>query len=416
MLKQESGGSKLARLTAPRPESILCLIILVIALAIHILVLDPAFNGPDAISNFKFAQLGQDWGYWWNPDAFWGYQFPMGYGTFLALVAHITGGSLVLAQYIQILLAIAMAPMGWYMTRHLGRTVRVVTFASIALSPSVFWLARTNGYEILISFFMVAATASLWGFGGNPPALRNKFQNLLPSIAGISMALCMMSQGKTIVVIPVLLFLAWKWGKKQALLFIAFSFSLPLIWSVRNHMVLDRWNPFNSSSDIVFWMGNNPTTKTGEYVISPPPLPSGFSSYYSAGIDFIVNQPERAYSLLLARMVRLIEPVYFYPDWSSVKGANLALHSLMILLSLTGAILFICYLFGRIWVRPPSIPSVGPIAIMVLFFVLVHLPFATETRHTKPIVPLALCVAMPTLVYLLRRVQNPFRRLGSQNT
>ncbi len=384
----------------------ICSVVIVVAAAIHLLVLDPAFNGPDAISNFKFAQLGQDWGYWWNPDAFWGYQFPMGYGTFLALVAHVTGGSLLLAQYIQILLALAMAPLGWFITRHMGKTVRLVTFVSIALSPSVFWLARDNGYEILISFFMLASVAALWGFGGIPPANRTKFQRTLPSIAGISMSLCMMSQGKTIIVMPVLLYLAWKWSKTQALLFMAFSFSLPLVWAIRNHFVLGRWNPFNSSSDIVFWMGNNPTTKTGEYVISPPPLPSGFTSYYSAGLDFIFNQPERAYSLLLIRMVRLIEPTYFYPDWSSVKGANVVFHLFMILLSVIGAALFMAYLMGRLWIRPPAIPPVGPIAILVVLFVLVHIPFATEVRHTKPIVPLALCVAMPTLVYLVRRIRS----------
>ena len=32
-----------------------CSFVLVLALAIHLIVLDPAFNGPDAISNFKFA-------------------------------------------------------------------------------------------------------------------------------------------------------------------------------------------------------------------------------------------------------------------------------------------------------------------------------------------------------------------------
>jgi hypothetical protein len=384
----------------------ICSLVIVFALAIHLLILDPTFNGPDAISNFKFAEYGQDWGYWWNPDAFWGYQFPMGYGTFLALVAHVTGGSLVLAQYIQILLALAMAPLAWFITRHLGKTVRLVTFASIALSPSVFWLARSNGYEILISFFMIAAVAALWGLGGTPPVTRNKFQRALPTLAGISMALCMMCQGKTIIVIPVLLCLAWKWGRLQAGLFIVFSFSLPLLWSIRNHLVLDRWNPFNSSSDIVFWMGNNPTTKAGEYVISPPPLPSGFTSYYSAGLDFIFNQPERAYSLLLIRMARLIEPTYFYPDWSSVKGANVVFHLFMILLSVIGAALFMAYLMGRLWIRPPAIPAVGPIAILVVLFVLVHIPFATEVRHTKPIVPLALCVAMPTLIYLFRRIRS----------
>ena len=151
-------------------------------------------------------------------------------------------------------------------------------------------------------------------------------------------------------------------------------------------------------------MGNNSTTVTGQNVISAPPIPSGFTSYYAAGFDFIISQPERAYSLLLVRMVRLIEPLYFYPDWSGIKGANFALHVLMIILSLSGAALFMAYLIGRLWVRPPAIPEVGPIAILVVLFVLVHVPFATEARYTKPIVPLALCVAMPTFVYFVRKI------------
>ena len=104
-------------------------------------------------------------------------------------------------------------------------------------------------------------------------------------------------------------------------------------------------------------------------------------------------------------MVRLLEPTYFYPDLSSIKGANLALHVAMIISSIIGASLFAAYIFGRLWIRPPLIPAVGPIALIVVLFFLVHVPFATETRHTKPIVPLALCVAVPTFVFLMRKLR-----------
>lgn len=384
-------------------ELALCVAVLVLAFAIHLLNFDPSFNGPDAISNVKFAAYGQDWSYWFQRDAFWGNYFPMGYGTFLALTAHITGGSLFLAQAIQIALVLSMAPMGWLITRHLGVATRILTFAAIALCPSAFFLARNNGYEVLIAFFMLSATTSLWGLGGVPPVHRNRLQQFLPAIAGSSMALCMLAQGKTIVLMPVLFYLAWKWGKVQSLIFVALSFSLPFIWALRNHFVIGNWNPFNSSSDIVFWMGNNPTTTSGLNVITAPPLPKGFTSYYLAGLDFIINQPERAYSLLQIRMVRLLEPTYFYPDWTSLKGANLALHIAMIVSSLIGGGLFVAYIFGRLWVRPPAIPAAGPIALMVVLFFLAHVPFATENRYTKPIVPLAICVAVPTAVFLFRR-------------
>ena len=75
---------------------------LVVALVIHLLLLDPLFNGPDATSNFIFATSGQDWAYWLDPQAFLQYLFPMGYGSFLALVTRFSGGSFLPVQLIQI--------------------------------------------------------------------------------------------------------------------------------------------------------------------------------------------------------------------------------------------------------------------------------------------------------------------------
>ena len=381
--------------------------VLGLSLALHALLIDPTFNGPDAISNFQFAQLGQDWAYWLDPGAFWGYLFPMGYGTFLAMVARITGGSLVLAQWLQIFMALSMAIAGWFITRHISRAARMATVMGIAFSPALFWLARTNGYEILLSFSTTMAFAILWGWGGLHSRSR-PWSVVGPLLAGLLMGVAMLSQGKVSIVMPALLFLAWRWGRLPLLAFVVASGLLPFLWSIRNLIVLGRFYPFNSSSEVVIWMGNNWETQTGAYVLHPPPLPDGFSSYYEASLNFVVNQPERAFSLLLTRMARLLEPTYLYLPSLPIR-VNVLLHVLLIALATVGALLFTAYLFGRLWVSPPTIPKVGAVAAVVVLFTLVHVPFATETRHLKPIVPLALCVAMPTAVTLFGKAVGRIR-------
>jgi len=378
-------------------------LVLLTALGVQLWFRDPVFNGPDAISNFKFAVSGQDWNYWFEPDAFLHYLFPMGYGSFLAIVTRFTGGSYFPIQLIQIGLALSMAWMGWLLTRHISRVARVATFVVIALSPAALWLARTNGYEILISFFMMLSLTLLWGVGGQPHATKSILQRCFPALAGLAIGLCMLCQGKTIIVLPVLIYLVARWGKVQTWLFLTVAAIPPVLWGIRNHFVLGTWNPFNSSSEVVMWMGNNWTTQTGGYVQVPPPLPAEYSGFYEASLNFIVTQPEKAYELLLFRMARLLEPTYIYPDFGGIKGANLVLHFTSIAFAIVAVLTFAAYVFGRLWAGPPTLPAVGPIAVMVLLFALVHIPFATETRHLQPIVPIALAVSVPTLILLLQK-------------
>jgi hypothetical protein len=222
------------------------------------------------------------------------------------------------------------------------------------------------------------------------------------------MGVAMLSQGKVSVVLPVMFIMAWRWGKWPAACFTACAVVLPLLWSIRNFLVLDRFYPFNSSSEVVIWMGNNWSTQKGEYVLVPPPLPDGYDSYYAASLDFILTQPERAFSLFLMRMARLLEPAYLYlPDLST--RMNVLLHFAVIPLAILGTLLFCAYLFGRLWVGPPTIPKIGFIAAIVVAFVLVHIPFATEVRHLKPIVPLAICVTIPTAITLVLQIRSRVR-------
>ncbi len=375
---------------------------LAVSLLIHLALKDPIFNGPDARSNFQFAVLGQDWNWWLDPSAFHNYQFPMFYGTFFALVTKLTGGSFLLVQLLQIAMGLLLAIYGWLLTRHISVPARLLTLIAIAISPSVFGLVRMNGYEILLSFLVTTSTVLLWGFGGRPTSEKLSRKYVVTSGAGLVFGLAMLTQGKVIALLPVLAWLAWKWGKVSFSLFGTFALAPVLAWSVRNHFVLERWNPFNSSSDIVMWMGNNPYTKTGEYLVNPPMPPNG-ESFYSGAINFILNQPEMAFTLLLRRMVRLFEPMYIYFAPNAPSLFQSFLHVVLMLTALIALGSFMLYLFGRAWVSPPQIPKVGALATIAVIFFLVHLPFATETRHLKPIVPIALAVAVPTFVLLTQR-------------
>jgi len=378
-------------------------IALLFSASIHLALIDPAFNGPDAVSNIEFGQLGQDWSWWLDPTAFHSYLFPMFYGTFFALVTKVTGGSYFLIQLLQIGMALTLALYGWYLTRHISRPARLLTLIAIAFSPAMFGLARMNGYEILLGFLVASSVVLLWGRGGHPMTPSAVIRYFSLGMSGLVFGLAMLTQGKVTVLAPVLLVLAWKWGKGPFLLFVITATAPVVAWAIRNHFVISTWNPFNSSSAVVMWMGSNPHTQTGEYVLVPPLPPEGHS-FYSASFDFIINQPEKAFALLLRRMVRLFEPMYVYlaPDQASLFQS--ALHVTFMFTAILGLIFFLFYIFGRAWVRPPQIPQVGALAAMTVIFFLVHLPFATETRHLKPIVPVALCVTVPTLVALAQRL------------
>ncbi len=383
---------------------------------LHLVAIDPTFNGPDAESNFMFAKRGQDWEWWLDPGAFWNNLFPMGYGSFLAVATRFTGGNFFPIQVLMAALGTSLALAGWLLTRHISKPARILTLAAIGLSPAVVWLARTNGYEIFLATLVTYSLTLLWWNGGQPPEARGLIVRAVPATAGLLMGLAMLTQGKVVVLMLTLGWLARRWGRRQFIAFIGSSAVFPAIWAFRNWKVLGNPYPFNSSSEIVIWMGNNWTTKTGEYQVIPPPLPEGMSSYYEASIRFIVSQPEMAYTLFLRRMAHLLEPVYFYPDLGQPAIMTIALHALLIVLSGIGVLLFAAYLFGRIWVGPPVLPKVGGIALFVMSFVLVHLPFATETRHLKPVVPTALAVAIPTAVALVDVIRQRKSSLSSSST
>ena len=136
--------------------------------------------------------------------------------------------------------------------------------------------------------------------------------------------------------------------------------------------------------------------------MEPPPLPPG-SGFITASIDFVISQPEAAFSLFLRKAVRLLEPLYAYPE-GIPSSLLLVGHVWAICLSLIIGLGFLAYLFGRLWGVGAQLPSVGHLAMFVILFYLVHFAFLAEPRFMAPMFPVALVVAVAGISGLTRQV------------
>jgi len=360
------------------------------------------FQGADAVTHLEFARQGQDFSYWLDPTAFNGNYFPMGYGSFLALMMKFSGGSTVPVQILQLALGVGLAWLAWIMLRPLGSLIRVLTFTTIAFSPAVIAMSSQNGYEIILAFcIMSALTVSLLIRDHRIFTPKGRKSGLI--YVGLALGLGALFQFKILVLIPVLLFILWNQSIKSRIWFLAISIAPTAMWALRNKYVLDTWNPSSTNSGMSLWLGNNWDATNGELLVKPPPLPPQFSSFYEASLNFLITQPEKAYGLQLRKIGRLLEPNYLYPQWKIIPGQEVLIQYVLIGMSAFTVLLFAAFLFGRLWVSPPQIPPVGFQALLVTVFFTMQLPFLAEQRYTGPVVPIALTVAIPTLIYLARR-------------
>ncbi len=147
--------------------------------------------------------------------------------------------------------------------------------------------------------------------------------------------------------------------------------------------------------------------------MEPPPVSIepilGLDIYASNALSFYLTQPEAAFALILRKTARLLEPVFIYPSPEFFVGQSVLIHWFTIAMTIVVLVLFAAFVFGRLWVRPPTIPAVAPIAAFALLFGLVHLPFLAEPRFRVPVEPLLICVAVPTLFALVIRYRRTAR-------
>ena len=312
-------------------------------------------------------------------------------------------------QYVQILLDLTLAPLAWLITRHISIPVRLVTFTAVALSPSVIWAGQNAGYEVLLSFLLCLSLACIWGRGGAPSGNRYWLGGLACTISGLAFGSAFLVQNKVIILLPISILLALRWGRWNLGAFCALALLAPAAWAIRNIAVAGTFSPMTRNASMNLWIGNNPLQTTGGFM-EPPPVSIepivGMDIYASNALNFFITQTEAAFALILHKAARLVEPVFIYPSPGVFAWQSALIHWLTIAMSIVVLVLFVAFVFGRLWVRPPVIPEVGPIAAFVLLFVLVHLPFLAEPRFRVPVEPLTIAVAVATLFALFARYRR----------
>jgi len=268
-------------------------------------------------------------------------------------------------------------------------------------------MAWNGGYEILLSFLLCLAVLLIWLQGGELSARNKRTQILIALSSGLLLGLAALVASKLLLVIVSVL----------GTLFIQrFRFSfvtllgalIPLTsWALRNQFVRSTPSPLNTNGPINLWIGNNPDATLGGYM-TPPPLPSGQSSYLEATIMHVLSQPEFTVALTMRKVLRLAEPTYVYPNEVFAPEMLVILHMFTAVLSLGLAFFVLIYAIGRLWAKPPITPPVGLLAATTLSFFVVHIPFLAEPRFRTPVEPLVIAVAVPTVFYLWRRIRTSF--------
>jgi len=387
-----------------RRELLIVLVILALNLVLLLALMPAQLKGQDTPKFIEIALTAQFSGFWSDPSAFDGNYWAVGYPTFLAMIFKVFGFNLRLVQILQVFIALCLPIFAWLLTRHTTPRIRIATLIVVAISPATYFLAHLGGYEILLSWFMCLSLVILWGVGGSPNGPRFWRRGSAGICSGLALGLAFMVQNKALIVVPVLIYLAIKWGWPTVGAFIV-GLCVPVaFWAYRNSLVLGSFSPFGKNAEINAWIGNNPNVTTGGFM-EPPPLPPGASSYWNATVNFWASQPEFTFQILGRKIARLLEPAFIYPEYQLPTGSTLLLHTFSFLFSVLILFAFAAYIFGRVWTGPPTLPKVGPLAAFYLLFMAAHLPFLAEARFRTPLEPVLAAVAVPTVFYLIAQLR-----------
>jgi len=184
--------------------------------------------------------------------------------------------------------------------------------------------------------------------------------------------------------------------------------------SVRNHFVLGTGNPFNTNGPINMWIGNNPDQTTCGFM-EPVPLPTGAGSFTDAAIQFTLSQPEFGFQLLIRKVGRLVEPLFFYFGQGEPSILQSAVHVSTITLGALTLMRFVLYLVGRIWLSSPPLPLAGFLAAIVVAFLVVNLPLIAEARFVSPVQLLTTLVAVSAIATFTKRDWKRFQSTSNSD-
>lgn len=380
-------------------ESFLLAVAMGISLFGQLAILPTKFVGPDTGKYLEIARKQMNFGFWADPMAFDGNYWPVLYPTFLNLVLRVSDNP-TLVLVLQALLAMILILFAWRLAFPFGYRARITVAFLVALSPAVWGIARTGGYEILLALLICATLVLLQATSVSPLPHGRLTSICVGVITGVLAGLAILVQNKALIVIPVFLYLALRMGRRTAAGQLLGLIVTLAPWTLRNFFILGTALPTTKNGPVNIWIGNNPDQVLGGFM-DPPPLPPGSTGYIDAALRFIVSQPEASFSLLLRRFMRLLEPTYLYPENFPIP-AQIVLHGLNIVFTLSITTLVLVFIGGWLW-RSQAIPKgLGPVVLVLAMYFAIHLPFLAESRYMAPMNPLALVVAVATCGALWR--------------
>ena len=254
--------------------------------------------------------------FWFNPSAFDGNYWSVGYTTFLAAIKAMVGTATNVLQATHIGLGLILIVLTWLISSSLNSRVKIIATCLVAFNLSMWAMAALAGYEVLLGVVLVSATLFTWQIFMPIEWLKSgrgvaRLQKTLVLTSGLFLGIAVMIQSKAFILVLVFAIYWFRSSLRVAIFGISGVLLVLLPWSIRNFFVLGSINPFNSNGPVNFWIGNNPDQTTGGFM-DPPILPDGSGGFVDSAIKFTVSQPEFAVQLLLRKSARLVEPMYFY--------------------------------------------------------------------------------------------------------
>jgi hypothetical protein len=359
-------------------------------------------TGPDIDSYVPIANaIIDDPRYFFSADAYQNNFWSMGYPTLLAGMLFLTG-SLTGVTIIQAFLVGTLVFIPWLLTRHIPGPTRLIAPAILAVMPAIWGIGTSIAYEAPYAALLGFSLAIAWNLRTNPP--RSLWATrFLATLSGFLISLGVLMQTKTLIVVPVVIFLLWKAGRSQFGLGVLGFLIAVLPWSLRNALVLGSPSPLAGNGPFNIWVGNNPATATGGAMLEPPAVPAGLTPLQAA-LEFVVSQPERAFELIILKSARLTQPLFVYPELLAPGPGRTLLHALVAVLNAFIVLGVVAFVGTRIVAGPKGVPPLTAPAVFVTLFFVVHLPFIAEPRYMAPVLPVSAAIAVATSVWALKRV------------
>ena len=350
-----------------------------------VLYLGTSISGGDAVTYLGLSDYWLSTGDLLSPDAFEGNFWPAGYPGFLALFAWAGENQIIAIRMAQILLAAAIALMAGVLADQISRKAGTVTTVLVAFSPTSLWAVWAIGYELVLGFLLMTALvlAMRSATSGN---------RVSSTTAGLLFGLAILVQFRAVLAVLLIVVLVGAQSKRVGA-YLSMGALVPvLLWSVRSFIALGTPAPWSANGPYNLWNGNNPVA-TGHNVFPLPDLPAGYTSYTSAALDWIVQNPADFAVLTAKKFLFLFEPTRIsgisdpFPGEILVTGLEVVLAAFLV----SGTVLFLSL---RLISRERELQPLDAPFWFAVAYLLPNVVFIVEARFAIPVHAVLIAVSV----------------------